>query len=119
MTDQIASFDGFTRGGYTSEEVPINDLNYTEYLGLMKTGLLNKLKEDVEEAKLRYEDDQEDASLGEYIGLKAALERLEKFIEDAPKQRYSRSGKTDRFKADLLNYYSYPQKQNFLKYMGP
>lgn len=67
----------------------IDDLSTREFIEVINNDLLAHLKNEVEEAKLRCEDEEDDTSLGEYMALKAAVERIEEFLDEAPKKYYS------------------------------
>lgn len=72
------------------EENTINDINGAEMLVAIESMLFSKLRDDLEEAKLRCEDDEDDAAIGEYMALEAVLKRCKKFTNDAISMRYDK-----------------------------
>lgn len=60
-----------------------------EVLELVRKDILLKLEEDMEDARLRYEEENDDVSLGEYIGLQAAVKRAKTFVEHARGRVYN------------------------------
>lgn len=73
--------------GYS--EKYLQDLSASEFLEAFRNSELVKLQMMVEDARLLYEEEADDASFGEYQGLKTALEWLEATLMAAPSKIYS------------------------------
>ena len=58
----------------------MNELSAKEFLEIVNNELLAKLIELRDEAKLRCEDPEDEVSLGEFIGLRDAVERVQRFV---------------------------------------
>lgn len=101
----------YANGGYTSRspEKTLADLSAQEFLDVLRIDLLPKLRDELEDAKLRYEDEDDETTLGEYMGMKATIEALEQFLNDAPKRYYNTMPQQSFGKMDpnaLYQYYS-------------
>lgn len=72
------------------DRATFHDLNGSQ-CAVVFSSLLEKYKDQMEEAKMRCEDDEDDTSLGEYISLKSVVEQMEKFISTMIMQEYSKS----------------------------
>ena len=73
----------------------IDDVSGMQMLQVMEKGLLKTLIARRDDAKAVWEEEDDDASYGEYNALKGAVELLEAFIHQAPKARYSGLKKND------------------------
>lgn len=67
----------------------IHDVTGAEMLEVIQKGVYKTLVTRRDDAKAIWEEEDDDASYGEYKALKDAVELLEKFIHEAPKARYS------------------------------
>lgn len=70
-------------------ECSIDDLTGREMLEVMQKGFYKTLVNRRDDAKAVWEEEDDDASYGEYKALKDAVELLEAFIKQAPSARYS------------------------------
>lgn len=68
-----------------------NDITGAEMLAVTNIQLLGALRDDMEEARLRCEDEEDDTSLGEYIAYQAVIERVERFLRSAAGARYDKN----------------------------
>lgn len=84
-------YDQYGNGyGENSDRARFHDLNGSQCM-VVFSSLLEKFKDQMEEAKLRCEDEDDDTSLGEYISLQSVVEQMEKFLGAIPRQEYSKS----------------------------
>lgn len=81
----------------------IDSLNGAEMLSLISNYLLPKLKDQLEEAKLRCADEEDDISLGEYISLKSVVEQIEKYFLSVTKSRLTQED-IDRMRGISATY---------------
>lgn len=71
------------------KEVGFNDLKPKEVLEALKNEVFKKLEEERDNAKFLYEEEGDETSFGEYMGLKKAVELLEKHLKEAPYKIYN------------------------------
>lgn len=89
-SNAVHLYDTRLMGGTTGrKDVGFNDLKPREVLEVLKNEALKKLVEERDNAKFLYEEEGDETSFGEYMGLKKAVELLEKHLADAPHKIYS------------------------------
>lgn len=94
----IMAYDRFRTTAYPdNREATINDITGGELLEVIQKGLYKTLVGRRDDAKAVWEEEDDDASYGEYKALKDTVELLEAFIKQAPNSRYSTSRQTDRY----------------------
>jgi hypothetical protein len=105
ITANTLSNSQFAAGGVIDtrsnwgEDVSIKDLSATDMLHFIRTELLSKLEEEKDTARLLYEEEGDDTSLGEYLAMQKAVEMLEKYLREAPSKIY-RKPIQQRFSTD-------------------
>ena len=93
---------------HTDGRVGIDGLNGVEMLQAIASTLMPKFEEQLEEAKLRCADDEDDTSLGEYIALKSVVEQLEKYFKRLPQETLYRE-EIDNMRRQNSGYHRYQQ----------
>jgi hypothetical protein len=74
-----------------TQEVGFNDLTPSEVLEALRAEHLKFLLEARDTAKLLYEEEGDDTSFGEYLGMVRAIEMFEKLFNEAPSKLYRKS----------------------------
>lgn len=85
----------------------INDITGMEMLEVIQKGLYQTLVGRRDDAQAVWEEEDDDASYGEYKALKDTVELLDAFLRGAPKARYSglrRPGSYDRYDSYRQRY---------------
>ena len=83
-----------------NDRAGINDVTGSEMLEVIQKGVYKTLVARRDDAKAIWEEEDDDASYGEYKALKETVELLDAFIREAPKATYSglrRRGDYDRY----------------------
>lgn len=86
--------------------VGINEITGKDMLEVFQKGLYKSLVSRRDDAKALWEEEDDDASYGEYTALKEVVELLEKFLREAPSRLYQPD---DRYRGrdTFDNYYRY------------
>ena len=79
------------------DECGIDDITGREMLEVIQKGVYKTLVTRRDDAKAIWEEEDDDASYGEYKALKDAVELLDAFLKQAPKARYSGLQSRDRY----------------------
>jgi len=72
-----------------SQDISIDDVTGREMLEVIQRGVYKTLVTRRDDAKALWEEEDDDASYGEYKALKDAVELMDAFLKQAPKARYS------------------------------
>lgn len=99
--DKADYFDRFTTSAVPyHQEATINDITGSELLEVIQKGLYKTLVGRRDDAKAVWEEEDDDASYGEYNALKGAVELLDAFLKQAPQSRFSTNRPVDRDRYD-------------------
>ena len=79
------------------DECNIDSLTGREMLEVIQKGIYKTLVTRRDDAQALWEEEDDDASYGEYKALKDAVELLDAFLKQAPKARYSGLQRRDRY----------------------
>lgn len=74
---------------YGTVDGTINDITGAEMLEVIQKGIYKTLVGRRDDAKAVWEEEDDDASYGEYKALKDAVELMDTFLKQAPGARYS------------------------------
>ena len=80
-----------------NDNASINDITGMDLLEVIEKGIYRTLVTRRDDAKAVWEEEDDDASYGEYKALKDAVELLEAFIKQAPNARYSGVRNRERY----------------------
>lgn len=87
--DKTSLYDHLNGSAFDTQDGSINDITGMELLEVIQKGLYKTLVGRRDDAKAVWEEEDDDASYGEYKALKDTVELLDAFLKQAPNARYS------------------------------